>query len=134
MTTLSRYETNEEQPLELRWLRLVNRPIFLRSAIVATVLGSVLTFINQRAWIAGNDSLQLLPFMLAFLTPFAVVMVAQVAGVRQAHRDSVCRGASASPEGFTTTIASHGIPARAVAGVGVMRASGSSPGVGVKSD
>ena len=115
MTTLSRYETNKEQPLELRWLRLVNRPIILRSAIVAVVLGNILTLINQPGWLAGSDPLQLLPFILVFLTPFAVVMVAQVAGIRQAHIDSAGHGAPTSPEGFITTIASHGIPARAVA-------------------
>ena len=41
-------------------------------------------------------------------------MVAQIVGVRQAHIDSAGQGMPASPEGFITTIASHGIPARAV--------------------
>lgn len=115
MTTMSRYETNKDQPPEFRWLRFVNRPIFIRSAIVSVGLGSTLTLINQHGWIAGSDPLQLLPLILVFLTPFAVVLVAQVAGVRQAHIDSVGHGAPAGPEDFATTIASHGIPTRAVA-------------------
>ena len=55
-----------------------------------------------------------MPFILVFLIPFAVVMVAQVAGVRQAHIDSAGQGMSAIPESLITTIVSHGIPAGAV--------------------
>ncbi len=115
MTTTTGYETNMEQLLELGWLPLVNRTIFLRATIVAVVIGSVLTLINQSGWIAGSEPLQLLPLILVFLTPFAVVTIAQVAGVRQAYIDSVGHGAPARPEGFIATAVSHGIPARAVA-------------------
>ncbi len=115
MTTTTGYETNMEQPLELRWLPFVNRAVFLRSAIVAVLIGSVLTLINQPGWVVGSDSLQLLPFILVFLTPFVVVTISQVAGVRRAYIDSVRHGARASPEGFIATTVSHGIPARAVA-------------------
>ena len=47
MTTTTGYETNMEQPLALGWLPLVNRAIFLRATIIAVVIGSVLTLINQ---------------------------------------------------------------------------------------
>jgi hypothetical protein len=115
MTIASGYETKREQSYELHWLRLASRPIFLRSTIVAVVLGSILTLINQPGWVSGSAQLQLLPLILVFLTPFAVVMVAQVAGVRQAHIDSAGQKALGNPEGFITTITSHGIPARAAA-------------------
>lgn len=115
MATTRGYETNKEQPLELGWLPLVNRAIFLRATIIAVVIGSVLTVINQSGWVTGREPLQLLPFILVFLTPFAVVTIAQVAGVRQACIDSVGRRAPAGPEGFIATTVSHGIPARAVA-------------------
>ena len=113
MTITSGYEARKEPSIELRWMALINRPIVLRSTIVSVVLGSILTRINQPGWVSGSEPLQLLPFILVFLTPFAVVMVAQIAGVRQAHIDSAGQGMPASPEGFITTIASHGIPARA---------------------
>ena len=115
MTTTREYDTNLEQPLDLRWLPSVNRAIFLRAAIVAIVIGSILTLINQGGWIAGSDPLQILPLILVFLTPFAVVAVSQVAGERQAHIDSVGHGAPARPERFMATIVSHGIPARTAA-------------------
>ncbi len=115
MTTTREYETNMEQPLELGWLPLVNRAIFLRATFVAVVIGSVLTLINQSGWVAGSEPLQLLPLIMVFLTPFAVVTSAQLVGVRQAHVDSVGSGAPARPEGFIATTVSHGIPARAVA-------------------
>jgi len=55
----------------VRWLPLVNRAIFLRSTIVAVVIDSILTLINQPGWVVGSDPLQLLPLILVFLTPFA---------------------------------------------------------------
>ncbi len=115
MTATTGYETNLEQPLESGWLSLVNRAIFLRATIIAVVIGSALTLINQSGWVAGSEPLQLLPLIMVFLTPFAVVTIAQLAGVRQAHVDSVRHGAPARPEGFIATAVSHGIPARAVA-------------------
>lgn len=114
MTTTSNYQTKNEQSRELRWLQFVNWPILARSAVVAVVLGSVLTFINQRGWIAGNDSLQLLPFILVYLIPFAVMLVAQVAGVRQAHLEATDPDEIPSPIRVIDTMTSHGIPARAV--------------------
>lgn len=99
----------------LHWSQLVNRAVFLRSTIVAVVIGSVLTLINQSEWVVGSDPLQLLPLILAFLTPFLVVTISQVVAARRAFIDSVGHGAPASPEGFVATTISHGIPARAVA-------------------
>ena len=99
----------------LCWLPFVNRAVFLRSAIVAVVIGSVLTPINQLGWIVGSDPLQLLPFILAFVTPFVVVAISQVVAARRAFIDAVRQGAPTRSEGFITTTVSHGIPARAVA-------------------
>ncbi|MEH6628282.1 MAG: hypothetical protein V7739_17705 [Motiliproteus sp.] len=114
MTTLNRCKSDKEQPVELNWLRFVNSPMVLRSTIVAVLLGNILTLVNQPGWVIGSDPLQILPFILVFLTPFAVVMVAQVAGARQAHIDSAGHGASKNTEGFIKIITTHGIPARAV--------------------
>jgi hypothetical protein len=88
--------------------------IFIRAAFVAAIIGSILTVINQYEWIVGSSSLQLLPLILVFLLPFAVVIVAQLAGVRQASIDAAAHSAIVSSEGFVATMVSHGIPARAV--------------------
>ena len=82
--------------------------------IVAVVIGSLLTLINQTGWVVGRDPLQLLPLILVFLLPFAVVTIAQIAGVHRAHIDSARHGTPTSPESFLTTAVSHWIPARAV--------------------
>ncbi len=115
MATTRGHEINREQRRGLRWLPFMNRAVFLRSAIVAVVVGSVLTLTNQSGWVVGSDPLQLLPFILVFVTPFVVVTISQVAAVRRAFIDAVRHGAPASPEGFIATTISHGIPARAVA-------------------
>ncbi|MFK7777084.1 MAG: hypothetical protein QM501_03025 [Gimesia sp.] len=93
----------------------MNRTVFLRSGIVAIIIGSVLTVINQRGWIRGSDPLQLLPLILVFVTPFVVVAVSQVVAIRKAFIDAGKYESSANPEGFFATTISHGIPVRAVA-------------------
>ncbi len=93
----------------------VNRAVFLRSAIVAVVIGSVLTLINQSGWVVGSDPLQLLQFILVFVTPFVVVAISQVVAARQVFIDAVTYESPANLESFITTTISHGIPARAAA-------------------
>lgn len=115
MTTKRGYKTNDEQPLELAWVPLINYAIFLRATIAAAIIGSVLTLVNQSGWVAGNEPLQLLQLILVFLTPFAVVTVAQLVGLRQARIDIIRHGKPAQREGLVATAVSHGIPIRAVA-------------------
>ena len=115
MVTTRRYQKNKEQLLELRWLPFATRATFLRAAIAAVIIGSILTLVNQSDWVVGSDSLQLLQLILVFLLPFAVVTVSQIAGLRRAYVDSVGQTAPATPESIMATVVSHGIPARAVA-------------------
>ena len=65
-------------------------------------------------WVVGSDPLQLLPFFLVFVTPFAVVAISQVVAARRAVTDAGRHGARVSHEDFFATTISHGIPARAV--------------------
>ena len=115
VTTTRGHKINREPPLGLRWLPFVNRAVFLRSAIVAAVIGSVLTLINQSGWVVGSDPLQILPFILVFVTPFVVVTISQITAVRRAFIDAARHGAPTSSEGFIATTISHGIPTSAVA-------------------
>ncbi len=89
--------------------------VIIRAAIIAVIIGTVLTLVNQSGWVAGTEPLQVLQLILVFALPFGVVMAAQIVAVRQAQRDSSGQTVAASSEGFATTIGSHGIPARAVA-------------------
>ena len=115
MTTMTENETIKEQPRTLRRLPSVNRTMILRAAIVAAVIGGILTLVNQPDWFAGSAPAEILPLALAFLIPFGVVLISQVAGARRAFIDSVGCAGPAIREGFITTTFSHGIPARAVA-------------------
>ena len=114
MNTGNLFETGNERPLEIHWLRLVDRGILVRSTIVAFVIGGILTIINQSGWISGRDSLQLLQLILVFLLPFAVVTTAQILGIRQARIDFFSNDTLTRTEGFLVTLFSHGIPIRAV--------------------
>jgi hypothetical protein len=115
VTTTRGRELEREQLPVLRWLPFVSRAVLLRSGIIAVVIGSVLTLINQSGWIEGDDPLQLLPFILVFVTPFVVVAISQVAAERRAFIDAARHETPTSSEGFIGTMISHGIPARALA-------------------
>ncbi len=86
-----------------------------RAAIVAIVLGSILTLANQQTAIFGDGHIDLLQLTLVYVTPFVVVTISQTLGIRRAtidagHAQSVLiaphRGS------FFETAISHGIPAR----------------------
>lgn len=115
MVTTIEYKFDNERTLEFGWMMFVNRAVFLRAMAVAVAIGSVLTFINQPGWVEGSEVLQLLPLILVFVTPFVVVTISQVAGVRQAYIDAVTYAAPAKPERLIATAVSHEIPARAMA-------------------
>ena len=86
--------------------------IVLRALAVSVVLGTTLTAVNQSAAVFGAAELQVLPFVLVFVTPFLVVTLSQVLGMRAARR--TVSPALHAREGFLSTVFSHGIPLRAV--------------------
>lgn len=88
--------------------------IVLRAAVVAAVLGSVLTLINQGLAVFGPAPVERLPLALVYLTPFVVVAISQILGMRQAQSDARAPGTThTKPEPFMATVAGHGIPFRA---------------------
>ena len=93
---------------------LVNADVIRRAAIVALVLGTALMLANQPDAVFGEDSVQILPLLLVFITPFIVVTFSQILGMRRAHLDT--DGVQESPrESFAATALSHAIPLRSVA-------------------
>lgn len=88
------------------------KAVFSRAAIVAAVLGTVLTVVNQLGAIIGPSDLQWLPLFLVYLTPFVVVSASQVMGAQAAARAKGWQGEKY--ERFLMTLFSHGIIRRAV--------------------
>lgn len=89
--------------------------IFLRAAVVAVAIGSALTLINQAPALFGSATLERLPMVLVYLTPFVVVTISQILGIQQARaklRETDALQLPAEP--FRATIAGHGIPFRAL--------------------
>jgi len=115
MNTRTAYVSDATRKTQLRWLPLVDRTVIFRAAVVAVVIGSLLTKVNQSGWLMGIAPPQVLQLVLVFLLPFAVVLVSQVAGIRQAHVDSAESAIRERVENVLQTLIAHGIPARAVA-------------------
>ncbi len=94
---------------------LVSAVVVLRAGAAALILGSALTFINQFGAIFGEDSLQILPLLLVYLTPFVVATISQLLGIRKALLDArQCRPPDSSQDAFMTTVMSHGIPSKSL--------------------
>lgn len=93
----------------------ISKNVLFRALIVALVLGSILTFINQPNAVFGSDTILVLPFLLVFLTPFAVVTVSQALGIRRATWEArFGNNPGHHNSGFIATAMSHGIPVRAL--------------------
>ena len=110
MTTIL-HETDSAPPALPSWIAILSAPIFARALVVALILGSVLTLVNQPVAIFGTTPLELLPFALVYFTPFVVVALSQILGIRQALREG---RPLANDERFLATVLTHGIPAKAL--------------------
>ncbi len=75
-------------PRHAKLASLIDAGVIRRAGIVALVLGSVLTLANQSGAIFGGGTVQVLPLVLVYLTPFVVVTVSQVLGIRRALLDA----------------------------------------------
>ncbi len=95
-------------------LSLIGSAVVIRAAVVASILGTVLTVVNQFDALIGTADLDLLSLALVFMTPFVVVTVSQVLGIARAMVDGRGGGdESRINNAFLTTLVSHGIPRRA---------------------
>lgn len=94
---------------------LISKDILGRALLIALLLGSVLALTNQSGSIFGDDTLQILPLALAYFTPFVVVTISQVLGLRRATTDARSLGSIVHRDAtFLATAMSHGIPRRAL--------------------
>ncbi len=97
---------------ELRFARHLNGQVLIRAVVVAALIGSVLTLVNQADAMTGSDQIEWLPLVLVFITPFLVVSASQVFGIREARKSAGRTGHQR--ESFINTLLSHGIPGRAL--------------------
>lgn len=81
--------------------------ILKRAAILALIIGTILTFTNQWAAIFGSAQFKILPMVLVFQTPFLVIMISQILGVRQALCEITMSSVAHRGETFFRTMASH---------------------------
>ena len=93
-------------------LALLSARVVLRAGSVALVLGTVLTAINQYDALFGTAPLDLMSLVLVFATPFVVVVISQLLGIRQALIDAGGRRRRTEVS-FRQTVMAHGIPLRA---------------------
>ena len=89
--------------------------VIIRAAVVALLLGSVLTLLNQWHAVFGNETIARLPLALVFATPFVVVVLSQLLALRRAAVDLHSgRALPAHEPGVIETALSHGIPMRSL--------------------
>ena len=91
----------------------LSKQVLGRAAIVALLLGSTLTLLNQPDAFFGTAKIKWLTLTLVYLTPFVVVSASQVFGIREARKAAT--RISEFRESFVETLFSHSIPARAIA-------------------
>lgn len=102
-------------PYSLPLVTLIDANVLRRAGIVALVLGSILALANQSRAIFGELELEILPLVLVYVTPFVVVTISQILGIRRALRDiRVGTHLAALGGAFLATVGSHGIPFRAL--------------------
>ena len=99
-----------------RFRSILDGAVVRRAALVALVLGTVLAVINQWPALIGREPVRYLPLVLVYLTPFVVVTISQVLGIRRAITDGSKKFLhGAAGERFLETALGHGIPWKALA-------------------
>jgi len=115
MKEITKYYSYRITKLEvLPELSQLNNGVFARSMILALIIGSVLTLVNQFNALFGSYSLDILPLILVYITPFIVITISQFTGIRQAWTDGKEGYIPMIQEHFVSTALSHRIPTRAV--------------------
>ncbi len=82
--------------------------------ILALIIGSVLTLVNQFNAMFWSYPLEILPLILVYVTPFIVITISQFTGIRQAWTDGKEGLIPMIEEHLFSTALSHRIPTRAV--------------------
>lgn len=88
MTIILKHNENDinEGPMTNSLLNICTSPaVIIKSIILGMFIGSGLTAINQFNWLVGNGSLDLFRMLLAYITPFTVILVSQGFGIQKAN-------------------------------------------------
>lgn len=97
----------------LKIIDFISVSVIVRAAIIALVIGSMLTAINQGDALMGGSEIAVVSLIMVFLTPFLVVLISQAWGARAAADDAALALPQAEDESLFQTAAAHGIPLRA---------------------
>lgn len=111
MTTLE----NSNKSISQLWLKHLDANVLTRSLVLALIIGSILTLVNQSAAIFGDELFEKLPSLLAFVTPFLVIMLSQLGAIKQAVIDRQHSQTPNETTRFINTMIGHNIPFRALA-------------------
>ena len=96
------------------WLQYLDVAVLKRALILALVIGSMLTLVNQSTALFSDAIFERLPLVLAFMTPFLVITISQLVATHQAVSDTVRGQTTATNMPFVTTLFAHNIPLRAL--------------------
>lgn len=63
----------------------LSHAVLIRSVLLALIIGSILTYVNQFSAVLGTSVFNKLQLLLAYLTPFIVILLSQVLAIKQAE-------------------------------------------------
>jgi hypothetical protein len=113
---MSTIENNNEYHLSLfqSWLKYLNAAVLMRSLLLALIIGSVLTLLNQSDALFSDTAFEWFRLVSVFVTPFMVIAISQLVATQQAVSDIARSQTAAVKTHFVATMFSHNIPFRAL--------------------
>ena len=96
------------------WLQHLNVAVLRRSFVVAVIIGSALTLLNQTEAVFGDAAFDWFRLVLVLVTPFLVITLSQLVATQQAVNDALHTSTAVASKPLIKTFFSHNIPSRAL--------------------
>ena len=113
MKEIRQYKQNHS-PSAALWFQHLSPDILKRSFVLALGIASLLTLVNQNAAVLGQQNFRVLALVLAFLTPFIVILLSQLGATHQVMNDQRHKKQNTATQSLVQTMGKHNIPKRAL--------------------
>ena len=114
MSTIESSSNNYNHSLFQSWLKYLNSAVLIRSFLMALIIGSLLTLLNQSDALFSDAAFEWFRLISVFVTPFMVIAISQLVATQQAVNDIARNQTGAVYPQFVGTLFAHNIPFRAL--------------------